>query len=234
MKIVKTASTLLLASFFILPLFAGEATSVDIDGILDRLVQKNWEMREKLIKEIKVLPTDGLYAGLKPAVIGTEVDQKRRLAAMAVAAARSLPEAKEDFLTLSGDANEEIRLMAVLCLGWLKDPSLLPDLEQFAKGDSSTDIRVAAIESIDRTGAVGATSTLHDLLGPGERNVRISALYVLGAIADPASLEEIRPLTDDPDAQVRRYAMSVLRKFDNDQDKELPSGGSPRWRPRTG
>ncbi len=196
-------------------------SGAEIEEILDLLVQKNWEIREKLIKEIKVLPREGLYEQLKPAITGSEVDRKRRLAAMAVAAARNLPEAAEDFRALARDPDEEMRLMAVLCLGWLKNPELIPELERIATEDASTDIRVAAIESMDRIGAADAIDTFHDLLGPGERNVRISALYVLGDLADPASLERIRKLFDDPDAQVRRYTMSVLRKFDTGQVMSL-------------
>jgi HEAT repeat protein len=203
--------------------FAQSAPSsgAEIEELLEQLVQKNWEVREKLIKEIKVLPREGLYKYLKPVITGTEMDRKHRLAAMAVAAARNLAEAEDDFLLLARDPEEEMRQMAVLCLGWLKNPGLLPELERIVKEDASTDIRVAAIESMDRIGAAGAIDTLHDLLGPGERNVRISALYVLGELAVPASLERIRTLFDDPDAQVRRYAMSVLRKFDTGQVMSL-------------
>lgn len=214
------ALVILLALVFATPRVAadtGDTTAVDVSGILDRLVQKNWEIREKLIKEIKSVPTDGLYAELKPVVIDTSGDRKRQLAAMAVAAARSLPEAEEDFLTLARDPDEEIRLMAVLCLGWLENRGLIPELERIVREDAATDIRVAAIESIDRIGAAGSLETLHELLKPGERNVRISALFVLGQLAEPASLEQIRPLFDDSDAQVRRYTMSVLRKFDAGQ-----------------
>lgn len=198
-----------------------EPGGAGIDGILDRLVQKNWEMREKLIKEIKVLPTEDLYGELQPVIIDEQADRKHRLAAMAVAAARSLPEARADFLALAGDADEELRLMAVLCLGWLEDPDLIADLEKTIRGDASTDIKVAAIESIDRIGAAPARGLLEELLGPGERNVRLSALYVLSQLGDPASLEKIMPLIDDGDAQVRRYATSVLRKFDRHQVLDL-------------
>jgi len=198
-----------------------------IEDVLDRLVQKNWEVREKLIKEIKVLPTDGLYEQLGPTILDAQADHKRRLAAMAVAAARSLSEAEEDLLVLTGDADEERRLMAVLCLGWLENPGLIAELETIIRGDVSTDIKVAAIESIDRLGASPARGLLEELLGPGERNVRISALYVLGQLGDPASLERIRPLIDDRDAQVRRYAMSVLRKFDRDEVLRLLEAAWP-------
>lgn len=191
-----------------------QTSASDVDSVLDRLVQKNWEIREKLIKEIKSLPTAGLYAELKPVITDTSGDRKRLLAAMAVAAARSLPEAEEDFLLLARDPDEEIRLMAVLCLGWLRNPELIPELERIVREDESTDIRVGAIESLDRIGPDGALETFHHLLGPGERNVRISALFVLGQLAKDESLGKIRPLFDDADAQVRRYTMSVLRKFD--------------------
>ncbi len=218
-----TTALLLLLLLAAVPAMAadGEPTADEISGILDLLVQKNWEIREKLIKEIKVLPREGLYQYLQPVIIGTETDRKRRLAAMAVAAARSLPAAENDFLDLARNPDEELRLMAVLCLGWLENPGLVPELERIAKEDAATDIRVAAIESLDRIGAAGALETLYLLIGPGERNVRISALYVLGQLADPGSLQRIKPLLDDSDAQVRRYTMSILRKFDTGQVMEL-------------
>ncbi len=211
----------------------GELTADEINGILDLLVQKNWEVREKLIKEIKVLPTEGLYQYLQPTITGSGTDRKRHMAAMAVAAARSLPEAEADFLALARNPDEELRLMAVLCLGWLENPGLIPELERITREDAATDIRVAAIESIDRIGAAtAAVETLHSLIGPGERNVRISALYVLGQLADPASLEPISELLDDPDAQVRRYTMSVLRKFDTAQVLALFRDAWPGLSPR--
>jgi len=193
---------------------AGETVGTDVAGLLDRLVQKNWEVREKLIKEIKVLPTEGLYAGLQPVITDPTADHKRRLAAMAVAAARGLGEARGDLLALVSSEDAELKKMAVLCLGWLGDPGLLPEFERLAAEDPSTEIRVAAIESIDRTGAEGSLETFHGLIGPGERNVRISALYMLGDLVDPASLEKIVSLLNDSDAQVRRYAMSVMRKYE--------------------
>jgi HEAT repeat protein len=43
--------------------------------------------------------------------------------------------------------------------------------------------------------------------------VRAGMARIVGNIGDPASIEQIRPLTDDPNTDVVREAVAALRKL---------------------
>ncbi len=54
---------------------------------------------------------------------------------------------------------------------------------------------------------------LYPYLKSTNPKVRAGMARVIGNIGDPASAEQLRPLTDDPDTEVVREAVAALRKL---------------------
>jgi HEAT repeat protein len=59
----------------------------------------------------------------------------------------------------------------------------------------------------------GKLSELHRYLRSSNPKVRAAMARIVGNVGDPSSADQIRPLTDDPNTDVVREAVSALRKL---------------------
>jgi len=59
----------------------------------------------------------------------------------------------------------------------------------------------------------GKSNELYRYLKSGDPKVRAGVTRIIGNIGDPASVDQIRPLRDDPNADVVREAVAALRKL---------------------
>jgi len=105
----------------------------------------------------------------------------------------------------------EVRAAALIALGWIKNPSVIPDVIYLA-GDTQSWVRETVAESLGLLGGgEQVVSSLGSLARDADPSVRSVAAQSLGLNEDPRGIGILNSLLNDSDETVRVQAARALR-----------------------
>ena len=144
---------------------------------------------------------------------GSDDDRATAVAAMGDAALPQLSKTLED-------PNENVRLVAVAALSKMHGADAV-DVLLDALGDTSSDVRVSAVEGL---GGLGDRRAVQPLLEQYAKDanpqVRYECLTSLGLIGDPSTVDFLVKGTSDTDPFVRLWAMDALCQMSDPHAQE--------------
>jgi HEAT repeat protein len=127
------------------------------------------------------------------------------------------PEAFEPLLRLMDDPDGRVRFDAIVYLGELGDPRAIEPLIQGLTADDP-DIAGAPGQALSKLGPV-ALPQVQNLLAHDDPGIRQTAVNILGGwaveLGDAASLDALRPLAEDANADVRADVRFWLEEAKN-------------------
>jgi HEAT repeat protein len=115
--------------------------------------------------------------------------------------------------TLSGDPDAPTRAFAAKALGRLGDPAGIPALRRVLECGDSTANEMWAIRSLGQLKDRSSVDDLCELVGSGERGVRLFAVRALGEIGDQRATPALIDVLDDRRRAIRVAAADNLAKL---------------------
>ncbi|WP_169795708.1 HEAT repeat domain-containing protein [Lysobacter antibioticus] len=116
---------------------------------------------------------------------------------------------------VGADPDEDVRAAAAWSLAQGKRTEAVGEVEQLATSQSSTSVRVAAVEALGELSMPGSVSTLvavaQDRSATGQdMRLRLAAIRSLGKLNIPAAGDTLLALSTDADSTVAKIASSAL------------------------
>ncbi|HRZ86390.1 MAG TPA: HEAT repeat domain-containing protein [bacterium] len=140
-------------------------------------------------------------------------DVRREMAVVALHGAGGAEVSRALCAVLAGDTEYAVRHEAAGELAYIKSDEALAALRTAALRDSVAEVRIAAVQAIERHADRGAVPVLLAAMKDADERVREAAASALGEIRDGQCIAALIDLLVDPEANVHQTAAKALSRF---------------------
>lgn len=176
--------------------------------LLDRCHDQDERVRRAAIEHLPFLQDERVVDTLAHS-LQHETPRVRASAASAIAHMES-PRVESFLISALNDEDSWVRYFAARALGTRKFAESVDMLERVVQTDSSTHVRIAALEALGKIGGERAATIAATFVEAGDPDLANAALVALGHIDHPAATEPLVKTLRSPQADRRRQAAVAL------------------------